>query len=1091
MIKQYLSDGLLQIAILLSLFRTDLNSFYVPNNELLNYPEVQDILQGQTLAYLPTNFHNHYNTLNSIGGYPHPKHIDSDFYFSSLFRELREWSRFRQVSTHIEAFLVSDSTVGFPPAQTASPGPNPSTSSDTNNNAVEENGASAAQAHIDIGLQNVDSVDSNHNSVEGVVTVSDFNNNVTCHSPFPGCDLTKESLEAWAEKWGMRFNASKCYIMSLARQPASHFMYSLNDTILQNVRSNPYLGILFSNDMKWSNHICNMTKKANSTLGFLRRNLRHCPTPCKKNAYLALVRPLLEYGAIIWDPYLKQDADKMERIQRNAVRFISRDYRSTTPGFVTGLLKKYKLHTLQERREQLRLTFFFKVVEGLVPAIPPDKFLIPQKPGRRIRPRTYQSTSHTNNPVENYIRNNDRCFAVPRCNTEQYKQSFFPRTIIAWNRLDDTVVHSDSVECFKSALAADLDLIDVLWRQDVDLGVGKEVFDPNLRRELERERELELRKETEKRKEAEKRQRDRQQQAHQWLTQNFMRDGETGEWVPIAGTDNSAQFSPSGSQAAGYQELEQPGLTLPAASYPEQPLQAESFDANSLIAEAEKFSNFSQLTNESDQQTPTSTMNEMHILQHQQQMNMNNATQFTMMQEQGFSASASMNETCMLLQQNASLAESGLMADGGMLLHNATLPVPMDNVSTPVLDTKPLINDSGLASASSQYNASTPSQDTLSPLDWEAGELFFPNVTGLTNLTSAIASAAILDSSDLLPEFLPDEDLDMALNEGLQSIQVLDDAGSDSAVSMGSGSPTQEVNETMAMSPFDGLEGATGGSDFDSAASYSHQQTRTRSASGTGSVEDEGFHYSCSSYGSPASVTTNCSTGSNDTEHSSSQSATAMSHIRHNHTYPTQPGQTPREVKKYAKKDGPRQKGPASRDQKRAEELKIPFSFERIIGAPVEEFNDMITKTKLTEQQMSLMRDIRRRGKNKVAAQNCRKRKLNVLFNLEDDMDDLQRTRDKLVHERRQIDLQTRQAKDKYAALYDHIFRSLRDDHGRPYDPNEYSLQQSSDGNVFLVPRNCSTAISTPSSSGSSSNKRPSPVSKDKDSSEQKKKSRE
>nr|KAG5694853.1 hypothetical protein BaRGS_028781 [Batillaria attramentaria] len=263
-----------------------------------------------------------------------------------------------------------------------------------------------------------------------------------------------KSLEAWAEKWGMRFNASKCYIMSLARQPASHFMYSLNDTILQNVRSNPYLGILFSNDMKWSNHICNMTKKANSTLGFLRRNLRHCPTPCKKNAYLALVRPLLEYGAIIWDPYLKQDADKMERIQRNAVRFISRDYRSTTPGFVTGLLKKYKLHTLQERREQLRLTFFFKVVEGLVPAIPPDKFLIPQKPGRRIRPRTYQSTSHTNNPVENYIRNNDRCFAVPRCNTEQYKQSFFPRTIIAWNRLDDTVVHSDSVECFKSALAA-------------------------------------------------------------------------------------------------------------------------------------------------------------------------------------------------------------------------------------------------------------------------------------------------------------------------------------------------------------------------------------------------------------------------------------------------------------------------------------------------------------------------------------------------------------------------------------------------------------------------------------------------------------
>jgi len=41
-------------------------------------------------------------------------------------------------------------------------------------------------------------------------------------------------------------------------------------------------------------------------------------------------------------------------------------------------------------------------------------------------------------------------------------------------------------------------LIDVLWRQDLDLGVGKEVFDPILRRQLERDREIELQKERQK-----------------------------------------------------------------------------------------------------------------------------------------------------------------------------------------------------------------------------------------------------------------------------------------------------------------------------------------------------------------------------------------------------------------------------------------------------------------------------------------------------------------------------------------------------------------------------------------------------------------
>ena len=188
-------------------------------------------------------------------------------------------------------------------------------------------------------------------------------------------------LEDWAERWGMRFNPTKCYVMSIAQRPGTTFMYQLNNTLLKSVSSNPYLGILFSNRLTWNQHINNITKKANSTLGFIRRNLRRCPTACKKTAYLAPVRPILEYGAIIWDPYQKQDISKMERIQSNAVSFIARDYKSKTPGSATSLLTKYDLPTLQERREDLWLTFLYKykVVGGLVPAIPPEKYLTPQK----------------------------------------------------------------------------------------------------------------------------------------------------------------------------------------------------------------------------------------------------------------------------------------------------------------------------------------------------------------------------------------------------------------------------------------------------------------------------------------------------------------------------------------------------------------------------------------------------------------------------------------------------------------------------------------------------------------------------------------
>ena len=85
------------------------------------------------------------------------------------------------------------------------------------------------------------------------------------------------NLQIWADDWGMKFNAKKCYLLS-TKSKSSHF-YTINDQILKQVQDNPYLGITFSENLKWKTHINNTSEKANSTIGFLRRNLRHCPMP--------------------------------------------------------------------------------------------------------------------------------------------------------------------------------------------------------------------------------------------------------------------------------------------------------------------------------------------------------------------------------------------------------------------------------------------------------------------------------------------------------------------------------------------------------------------------------------------------------------------------------------------------------------------------------------------------------------------------------------------------------------------------------------------------------------------------------------------
>ena len=120
------------------------------------------------------------------------------------------------------------------------------------------------------------------------------------------------------------------------RKKTSKF-YSLNNHILEEVQDNPYLGLQISSDMKWSTHINNVARKAQSTLGFLRRNLRHCTENCRKTAYIAMVRSVMEYGSAIWDSYQKGDIIKLERIQRKEIRFIKHDYRTREEGCINKM----------------------------------------------------------------------------------------------------------------------------------------------------------------------------------------------------------------------------------------------------------------------------------------------------------------------------------------------------------------------------------------------------------------------------------------------------------------------------------------------------------------------------------------------------------------------------------------------------------------------------------------------------------------------------------------------------------------------------------------------------------------------------------
>ena len=109
---------------------------------------------------------------------------------------------------------------------------------------------------------------------------------------------------------------------------------------------------------------------------FFRRNhLFSCPQDVRA-AYKGLVRPILEYGSSVWDPHYEGLIDDLEKVQKRAARFVTRNY-TYEKGSMTDILKKIKWESLQKRRKDNRIILLYKGLKGRAKIHTDD--LIPQK----------------------------------------------------------------------------------------------------------------------------------------------------------------------------------------------------------------------------------------------------------------------------------------------------------------------------------------------------------------------------------------------------------------------------------------------------------------------------------------------------------------------------------------------------------------------------------------------------------------------------------------------------------------------------------------------------------------------------------------
>jgi hypothetical protein len=221
-------------------------------------------------------------------------------------------------------------------------------------------------------------------------------------------DLDK--LAVWEDRWDMRFHPGKCTTLPVTRSHTPHSSdYRLHGHLLDTVEKAKYLGVTIQQRLTWDAHITSVIGKASQTLAFLKRSLKVSSPKLKAKAYIAFVRPILEYASSVWDPHTQTDIDRLEMVQRRAARFVFNKYSPRTS--VTELLETLGWPTLQERRKRARLVMFTKIKDDLVKV----------NKHRLVKPMVRERRVHCEQ------------FDQMHCRTDYRKASFFPRTIKDWN----------------------------------------------------------------------------------------------------------------------------------------------------------------------------------------------------------------------------------------------------------------------------------------------------------------------------------------------------------------------------------------------------------------------------------------------------------------------------------------------------------------------------------------------------------------------------------------------------------------------------------------------------------------------------------
>ena len=238
-----------------------------------------------------------------------------------------------------------------------------------------------------------------------------------------------DAMSEWSTKWLLPFNEAKCKTLHLGPRNI-HQQYMLNNTMLEQVRSEKDLGVIVDEDLKFREQAASAASKGNQILGLIKRSFANIDTKTLPLLYKTLVRPLLEYGNPIWGPFNKHDQVLIEKVQRRATRLVP-EFRHQDRLPYQDRLRTLKLPSLLYRRRRGDMIMMYKLMTGQL-GLNKEDFVA--------------------DPTSNSTRGHSLKLAKPRAHSRVRRNHLPVRAVDDWNSLPDAIVRSTTTNQFKNQL---------------------------------------------------------------------------------------------------------------------------------------------------------------------------------------------------------------------------------------------------------------------------------------------------------------------------------------------------------------------------------------------------------------------------------------------------------------------------------------------------------------------------------------------------------------------------------------------------------------------------------------------------------------